>query len=258
MIFPAGLISLFHFVRGGPLRPLRSVVIAALLSAAACSRPLATTTFLCQGGDSIVVGFGPRHAELHLPPDRVVRLQPVQAASGARFSDGRYALHTEGGEALLERGGDVVLRGCRSAGAAPEPDTVLTPRRARAVAESINAVVGAAEPAVRTLLPEQRGWQPRVLRLWADSGRPIKLSVTEPTAAGVMDRETDYYFVGGRVEVVRGPVTQYVFRDTTLIFWTTDSLQPIADVPLRDMVARQNFVLGEIRQYLAMFGIGQE
>jgi hypothetical protein len=68
---------------------------------------------------------------------------------------------------------------------------------------------------------------------------------------------TIYYFTGGRLEVVRGPVSQYVFRDTTLILWTTDSLQQVADVPLRDMVARQNFVLGEVRQYLAMFGVEQ-
>ena len=52
-------------------------------------------------------------------------------------------------------------------------------------------------------------------------------------------------------------LNQYVFRDTLLIFWTTDSLQPVADIPLRDMVARQNFVLGEVRQYLAMFGLDQ-
>jgi hypothetical protein len=94
-----------------------------------------------------------------------------------------------------------------------------------------------------------------VLSLWADSGRAVKLTVTEPNGAGVMDSRTEYYFVGGRLEVVRGPVSQYLFRDTTLILWTTDSLQRAAEIPLRDMVARQNFVLGEVRQYLAMFGV---
>jgi hypothetical protein len=177
------------------------------------------------------------------------------AASGAKYSDGRYTLHAKGTEAQLERGGEVVLRDCHSTGDPPLPDSALTPTRAWVVAESIDAVVVAAQPLVRELLPERRGWQPRVLRLWADSGRPLRLSVTEPSARGVMDRLTSYYFVRGCLEVVRGPVTQYVFRDTTLIFWTTDSLQPLADLPLRDMVARQNFVLGEVRQYLAMFGL---
>jgi membrane-bound inhibitor of C-type lysozyme len=226
-----------------------------LLASTACSRPLATTTYLCEGGDSIVAGFGPRYAELHLPPDRVLRLPPEPAASGAKYSDGRYTLHTKGTDALLERGGDAVLRGCRSAVAPSGLDSALTPRRAWAIAESIDVVTAAADSTVRTLQPERRGWQPRVLRLWSDSGRPVRLSVTEPTAAGIMDGLTNYYFVGGHLEVVRGPVTQYVFRDTTLIFWTTDSLQPLADIPLRDMVARQNFVLGEVRQYLAMFGV---
>lgn len=225
---------------------------------AACSHPLPTVTYLCEGGDSIVAGFGPRFAELHLPPDRVLRLPPVPAASGARYSDGRYALHTKGGEAVLERGGEPLLSGCRSKGAAPLPDTALTPLRARAVADSIDATLERVEPVARTLQPEQPGWQPRVLSLWADSGRPVKLRVTDPASNGVTSGFTDYYFVDGLLQVVRGPVTQYVFRDTTLILWTTDSLQPVADIALRDMQARQNFVLGEVRQYLAMFGLEQE
>lgn len=204
-----------------------------------------------------MAGFGPRFAELHLPPDRVLRLPPVPAASGVRYSDGRYALHTKGSEAFLERGGAVLLTGCRTAGAAPMPDTALTPLRARAVADSIDAVVNVEMQAVRTLEPVRPGLRPSVLRLSADSGRPVRLTLSEPAASGMPEAVTSYYFVNGRLGVVRGPVTQYVFRDTMLIFWTTDSLQPMADIPLRDMVARQNFVLGEVRQYLAMFGLEQ-
>jgi membrane-bound inhibitor of C-type lysozyme len=224
---------------------------------ASCSRPLATTTYRCEGGDSIVAGFGPRFAELHLPPDRVLRLPLERAASGARYSDGRYALHTKGDEALLERGGRLVLQGCRAGGPAPVEveDTVVTPVRARAVADSVDAAVETVKPAVRTLPPEQGGWKPRVISLWAVNGQPARLTVTEPGDSGRSSGLTSYYFRDGRVEVVRGPQTQFVFRDTTLIFWTTDSLRPIPDIPLRDMVARQNFVLGEVRQYLAMFGI---
>ena len=240
------------------MRRLNSALAVTLLASTACSRPIATTTYRCEGGDSLVAGFGPRFAELHLPPDRVVRLQPAPAASGAKYSDGRFTLHTKGTEALLERGGEVVLRGCRSGSVEPEPDTALTPRRAWQVAESIDVALDSATPAVRTLQPEQRGWEPRVVKLWADSGRPVRLTVTEPSATGAMDGLSSYYFVGGHLQVVRGPVTQYVFRDTALIFWTTDSLQPLADLPLRDMAARQNFVLGEVRQFLAMFGVEPE
>lgn len=243
---------------GGSLRPTCTALAALLVASAACSHPLPTITYRCEGGDSIVAGFGPRFAELHLPPDRVLRLPPVPAASGARYSDGRYALHTKGDEAVLERGGAPLLAGCRSKGAEPLPDTALTPLRARTVAESLDATLDSVKPAERTLQPEQRGWQPRVVSLWADSGRPVKLRVTDAVATGVTPGFTDYYFVDGLLQVVRGPVTQYVFRDTTLIFWTTDSLQPVADVPLRDMAARQNFVLGEVRQYLAMFGLEQK
>jgi len=194
---------------------------------------------------------------LHLPPNRVLRLPLERSASGARYSDGRYALHTKGDEAILERGGKVVLRECRVGGqpSVEVQDTVVTPEWARAMADSIDVVVDTVKPAVRTLPPEHRGWKPRVISLWVASGRPVRLSVSEPGDSGRSSGLSSFYFRDGRVEVVRGPQTQYVFRDTTLIFWTTDSLRPIPDIPLRDMVARQNFVLGEVRQYLAMFGI---
>ena len=126
---------------GGSLRPIRAALAALPVALAACSHPLPTVTYLCEGGDSIVAGFGPRFAELHLPPDRVLRLPPVPAASGARYSDGRYALHTKGSEAVLERGGESFLTDCRSKSAALLPDTALTPFRARTVAESLDATL---------------------------------------------------------------------------------------------------------------------
>lgn len=239
------------------MSPLRSISAAALLAAAACSRPIAPTTYLCPGGEELIVGVGPRYAELHLPPDRTVRLYPVRAASGVRYSDGRYAVHMQGGEALLERSGTVLLSSCRTAGAAPLPDSTTSPVRARQLADSIDRVTAGLQPQTREIQSEARGVPPRVLSLWADSGRAIKLAVSEPDEGGAAGGVTGYYFVDGRLEVVRGPVSQYLFRDTTLILWTTDSTQHVAEIPLRDMVAQQNFVLGEVRQYLAMFGIEQ-
>lgn len=172
-----------------------------------------------------------------------------------KFSDGRYTLHAKGSEALLERGGRLLLRDCRSGPSVAAPDSAPGPMLARALADSIDSITAAAEPRVRRLQPEAPGWEPRVLSLWTDSAGPVRLSVTEADDKGVMSGRTDYYFDAGRLAVVFGPVSRYVFRDTTLILWTTDSTQRVAEIPLRDMVARQNFVLGEIRQYLAMFGI---
>jgi len=257
VIFPKVSVLSHTPLAGGLLNPLRFLLAAATLTVAACSRPQPPTTFLCQGGETIVATLGPRYAELHLPPDRVVRLYIAPAASGVTYSDGRYTLLTNGPAAVLERGGEVILRDCRVAGTAPGPDSALTPARARSVVDSVDSLTAGVAPLVRTLQPEARGLDPRIISLWADSARPVKLSVTEPDDTGRMSGRVDYYFSDGRLEVVRGPVSQYVFRDTTLILWTTDSLQHVADMPLRDMVARQNFVLGEVRQYLAMFSIEQ-
>jgi len=232
------------------------VLPIALAALAACSRPPAPVVYACAGGDSLAVAFWPRFAELRLPPDRVVRLPPERAASGARYSDGRYTLHTKGDEATLERGTRILLAGCRVRGSVMPPDSMLTPTRARALADSLATTVAGREPERRTLGGAPGGTAGQELRLWAAAGRPVVLRVRE---RGQSDStEMSYFFVDGRLEVVRGPATQYVFRDTTLIFWTTDSLQPLADLPLRDMEARQHFVLGEVRQYLAMFGLEPE
>lgn len=240
------------------MRASAPVIAAAVLVLAGCSRPPTPTVFLCEGGDSLVVAFRPGAADLHLPPDRIVRLPQQRAASGERYTDGRYAVHRKGEEALFERGGKVRLRGCRVAGAAEVlADTATTPELATLLADSLDSVSAALTPTVRRLEPEARGWEPRSLRLWSDSARPVRLEVSEPTGPGPAVVTTDYYFVDGRLAVVRGPVNQYVFRDTALILWTTDSTQAGLDLPLRDMVARQNFVLGEVRQYLAMFGVDQ-
>lgn len=204
----------------------------------------------------MAVAFWPRFAELRLPPDRVVRLPPERSASGARYSDGRYTLRTKGDEATLDRGAHTLLANCRVRGTVQPPDTMLTPMRAWALAESLGASVTGREPERRTVGGERGGAPGRELLLWSDAGRPVVLKVAKSGRAD--STEQTYYFLDGRLEVVRGTATQYVFRDTTLIFWTTDSLQPLADLPLRDMADRQHFVLGEVRQYLAMFGLEPE
>jgi membrane-bound inhibitor of C-type lysozyme len=239
------------------LHASRRALAVACLAASACSRPIPATTFACEGGDSLVVGFAPRFAELHLPPNRIVRLYPERAASGARYGDGRYALHTKDGEALLERAGKLLLRGCRTPSALAAPDSAPISAQAFAAADSIDSLLAGVKPAERTLPAAERGQRARELALWADSGRALRLRVSDPDEPATPDAHTDYYFADGRLLVVRGPVSQYVFRDTTLILWTTDSLQHAADIPLRDMQARQNFILGEVRQYLAMFGLEQ-
>lgn len=226
----------------------------AAVTVAACTKPIPTTTYVCEGGDSLVVGFAASHAELRLPPGRVVRLPAVRSASGVRYSDGRYTVHSKGDEALMEQGGEVVLRNCLKVGTA-RPATALTPARAVAEAEATDRRVAAMVPQEKTLGRERRGWDPRVVRLWSDAGSPILLTVTEPDDSGRMTGLSSYYFREGRLAFVHGPLNRYVFRDTVLVFWVDDSLRPLVDIPPRDLEARQQFLLAEVRQYLAMFGV---
>ena len=234
----------------------RRMLVRALsaVTVAACTKPIPTTTYVCEGGDSLIVGFAESHAELRLPPDRVIRLPAVRSASGVRYSDGRYTVHTKGDEALMEQGGEVVLRDCLKIGMR-RPDTALTPADALAEAEAIDRRVVAIVPQEKTLGRERRGWEPRVVRLWNDAGSPLLLTVTEPDDSGRMSGLSSYYFREGRLAFVRGPLNRYVFRDTVLVFWVDDSLRALTEIPPRDLEARQQFLLAEVRQYLAMFGV---
>ena len=240
-------------MRRSPSRCMLARTLA-VITVAACAKPVPTTTYVCEGGDSLVVGFAESHAELRLPPNRVVRLPAVRSASGVRYSDGRYTVQTKGDEALMEQGGELVLRNCLKAGAA-RPDTALTPARAMAEAEAIDRRLASVTPLEKTLDRERPGWDPRIVRLWSEAGAPILLTVTEPTDAGRMTGLSSYYFRGGRLAFVRGPLNRYVFRDTVLVFWVDDSLRQLVDIPPRDLEARQQFLLAEVRQYLAMFGV---
>jgi hypothetical protein len=163
-------------------------------------------------------------------------------------------VHAKGNEALLERGGELVLRNCLKVGAA-WPDTALTPARAMAEADAIDRRLASATAQEKTLAPARRGWEPRVIRLWSDGGLPLLLTVTEATDSGRMTGLSSYYFRNGKLTFVRAPLTRYVFRDTVLVFWVDDSLRALVDIPPRDLEARQQFLLAEVRQYLAMFGV---
>lgn len=50
-------------------------------------------------------------------PEREFRLDPVEAASGARYSNGRTTLHTRGDEAFIEEAGSTVFADCKRASA---------------------------------------------------------------------------------------------------------------------------------------------
>jgi membrane-bound inhibitor of C-type lysozyme len=69
--------------------------------------------FECPDGETIEASFDtPEEAVVTLPGQEAQTLPITEAASGARYSDGKTTFWNKGNEAMVEVDGEVVLAGC--------------------------------------------------------------------------------------------------------------------------------------------------
>lgn len=134
-------------------------------------------------------------------------------------------------------------------------DTTISPAEAAlSRAQRLDERLPYASARVRTL-PAEGAREERVLRLWRDGNRPVKITATEPDDAGRMTGLSAYYFdEHGELFFVRHPHARYTFRNGRLDAWLDERLQPV-DVPEADRAAREASIRGEARRYLAAFGL---
>ena len=72
-----------------------------------------TVVFQCPDGETIEANFdNPDEVVVILPGQEAQTLPIIEAASGARYSDGTTTFWNKGNEALVEMDGAVVLSGC--------------------------------------------------------------------------------------------------------------------------------------------------
>ena len=117
-------ILVLHGVKAAP-------VVLAALALAGCSSwwpfgssggadrprwPSDAVVYKCDAGKQLVVQYldGGKSAMVYFP-EREFRLDPVVAASGARYSNGRTTLFTQGDEAFLDDGGQRTHADCTRA-----------------------------------------------------------------------------------------------------------------------------------------------
>ncbi len=79
--------------------------------------PPGATVYKCDGGKEFYVRYldGGKSAMV-IYPEREFRLDTVEAGSGARYSNGHTSLITNGSEATLEEGSNILFSGCKSDG----------------------------------------------------------------------------------------------------------------------------------------------
>lgn len=78
--------------------------------------PADAAVYKCEGNKTLVVRYlDGGKAAMVMFPDREFRLDAARAASGAKYSNGRTDLYTEGEQAFLEEGGNRLFTGCSRA-----------------------------------------------------------------------------------------------------------------------------------------------
>jgi len=79
--------------------------------------PPGATAYKCDGGKELFVRYvGDGKSAMVVYPEREFRLDAVETDSGARYSNGHTTLRTQGGEATLEEGSNIVFANCKSGG----------------------------------------------------------------------------------------------------------------------------------------------
>jgi membrane-bound inhibitor of C-type lysozyme len=78
--------------------------------------PSDAVVYKCEAGKQLVVQYldGGKSAMVYFP-EREFRLDPVVTASGARYSNGRTTLYTQGDEAFLDDAGQRTHVDCKRA-----------------------------------------------------------------------------------------------------------------------------------------------
>jgi len=79
--------------------------------------PPGATAYKCDGGKELFVRYmnGGKSAMV-IYPEREFRLDAEETGSGARYSNGHTTLRTQGSEASLEEGANIVYANCKSGG----------------------------------------------------------------------------------------------------------------------------------------------
>jgi putative lipoprotein len=146
-------------------------------------------------------------------------------------------------EVLLDRVSSGVDVSSGIARTAPDPDPPNLDPRVKALREEARGIDARLDRYDMREIPIADS---RLLQLWFDDDRPIKLVVSD---TGRVTRTSSYYFRDGALFWVRDPSAGYAFQGPVLVLRTDAQLTPLSDV------SGGNGVLNQVRGYLEEFGL---
>ncbi len=119
--------------------------------------------------------------------------------------------------------------------------------RVQRIVAATDELLSGQEPIVDTLASEEGT---RILRLWMQDGKAIKLAVSEPDQAGEMSGQSSYYFSEDEMFFASQPFAKFIFMHGKLEYWLDRQWEPTPATPeLLD--AREAFLYDEVNRYLS-------
>lgn len=129
--------------------------------------------------------------------------------------------------------------------------------RVRGIITSTEERLANQEPIVDTLPVEAGQAEARILKLWMENEKAVKLTVSEPDDTGAMLRFSTFFFGGQDLFFVAQPYGRFLFIEGKLEYWLDDDWNVIPTTPeLRD--SREGLLYDEANRYLGWFFGGKE
>ncbi|MCB0572286.1 MAG: hypothetical protein KDC66_21110 [Phaeodactylibacter sp.] len=114
------------------------------------------------------------------------------------------------------------------------------------IVASTDDVLAEEEPILDTLATEQGL---RILKLWMDGDKALKLAVSEPAGKGEAPGQSTFYFSDDEMFYASQPFAKFIFIHGKLQYWLDNQWEPTPASPeLLD--AREAFLYEEVNKYL--------
>ncbi|MCB0615519.1 MAG: hypothetical protein KDC75_19510 [Phaeodactylibacter sp.] len=124
--------------------------------------------------------------------------------------------------------------------------------RVQEIIGSLEDRLAAQAPIIDTLALEEGQKEPRILKLWMENEKAVKLAVSEPDETGAMVRQSTFYFGGEDLFFVGQPFARFIFIKGKLEYWLDENWNVIPATPelLDD---REGLMYDEANRYLGWF-----
>jgi hypothetical protein len=125
-----------------------------------------------------------------------------------------------------------------------------TIRQVQRIVAATDDALAKTLPIIDTLPLEEGQRQARILRLWLEDGKAIKLTATELDEMGEPTGQSAFYFSGEEMFYASQPYARFIFMHGKLEYWLNNEWEPTAVTP-ELLESRDEYLYDEVNRYLS-------